>query len=97
MENMKVNQLAEYFGYNAKHLSFLFSEIAGISFKQFMLQEKMDAAKSLLTDTNQSIKEISQQLGYSEGHQFTHSFKKNTGLISTDYRNAYANRLIYYK
>ncbi|MBW5445197.1 helix-turn-helix domain-containing protein [Cohnella sp. CFH 77786] len=97
MENMKVNQLAEHFGYNAKYLSFLFSEIAGISLKQFMLQEKTDAAKSLLTDTNQSIKEISQQLGYSESHQFTHSFKKMTGLAPTDYRNAYSSRLLFYK
>lgn len=97
MTNMKVNRLAEHFGYNAKYLSCLFSEIAGISLKQFMLQEKTDAAKSLLTDTNQSIKEISQQLGYSESHQFTHSFKKIAGLTPTDYRNAYANRLLFYK
>ncbi|SFF07890.1 AraC-type DNA-binding protein [Paenibacillus catalpae] len=96
-ENLKVSQLAEHFGYNAKHLSFLFSEIAGISLKQFMLQEKMDAAKSLLADTNQSIKEISQQLGYPDSHQFMHSFKKITGLTPTDYRNAYANRLLFYR
>ena len=94
-ENMKVNQLAEHFGYNSKYLSFLFSEISGISLKQFMLQEKMDAAKLLLADSNQSIKEISQQLGYSESQQFTHSFKKITGLTPTDYRNAYANRLLF--
>ncbi|TCM99707.1 AraC-like DNA-binding protein [Paenibacillus sp. BK033] len=96
-ENMKVSQLAEHFGYNAKHLSFLFSEIAGIPLKQFMLQEKMDAAKSLLTDTNQSIKEIAEQLGYSDSHQFMHSFKRMTGLTPTDYRNAYANRLLFYR
>ncbi|MGO4110858.1 AraC family transcriptional regulator [Paenibacillus sp. YAF4_2] len=96
-ENMKVSQLAEHFGYNAKHLSFLFSEIAGITLKQFMLQEKMDAAKSLLTDSNQSIKEIAEQLGYSDSHQFMHSFKKMTGLTPTDYRNAYANRLLFYR
>jgi AraC-like DNA-binding protein len=96
-ENMKVSQLAEHFGYNAKHLSFLFSEIAGIPLKQFMLQEKMDAAKSLLTDTNQSIKEIAEQLGYSDSHQFMHSFKRMTGLTPTDYRNAYATRLLFYR
>jgi AraC-type DNA-binding domain-containing proteins len=96
-ENMKVSRLAEHFGYNAKHLSFLFSEIAGVTLKQFMLQEKMDAAKSMLTDTNQSIKEISEQLGYSDSHQFMHSFKKMTGLTPTDYRNAYANRLLFYR
>lgn len=96
-ENLKVNELAEHFGYNAKYLSSIFSKIAGISIKQYMLQEKMNAAKSLLTDTNKSIKEISQQLGYSDSHQFMHSFKKITGLTPTDYRNAYANRLLFYR
>ncbi|MCK9861477.1 AraC family transcriptional regulator [Paenibacillus sp. ATY16] len=96
-ESLKVSQLAEHFGYNAKYLSSLFSEIAGVPLKQFMLQEKMDAAKSLLADTNQSIKEISQQLGYLDSHQFMHSFKRMTGLTPTDYRNAYANRLLFYR
>jgi len=95
--SLKVNELAEHFGYNAKYLSSVFSKIGGLSIKQYMLQEKMNAAKSLLTDTNKSIKEISQQLGYSDSHQFMHSFKKITGLTPTVYRNAYANRLLYYR
>jgi len=96
-ENLKVARLAEDFGYNAKYLSTLFSRIAGVSLKQFMLQEKMEAAKSLLTDTNQNVSEIANQLGYPDSQQFMKSFKKITGLTPTDYRNAYANRLLYYE
>ncbi|GAA0376315.1 AraC family transcriptional regulator [Paenibacillus motobuensis] len=96
-ENLRVARLAEDFGYNAKYLSSLFTKIAGISLKQYILQEKMEAAKSLLTDTNQSVNEIAMQLGYPDSHQFMKSFKKITGLTPTDYRNAYANRLLYYK
>lgn len=92
--NLKVSQIADYFGYNAKHLSHLFSAAAGISIKQYMLQEKMEAAKSLLTDTNQNINEISLQLGYIDSHPFMKCFKRLTGLTPTEYRNAYANRLI---
>jgi AraC family transcriptional regulator of arabinose operon len=96
-ENLKVSQLAEHFGYNAKHLSFLFSEFGGVTLKQFILQEKIDAAKSLLADTNKSIKEIAEQLGYSDSHQLMHSFKKITGLTPTNYRNAHSNRLLFYR
>ncbi|MFC5529419.1 AraC family transcriptional regulator [Cohnella yongneupensis] len=96
-ENMKVTQIAEHFGYNAKHLSVLFSKVAGISLKQYLIQEKIDASKSLLVDTNASIKEISEQLGYADSNQFMHSFKKSTGLTASEYRNAYANRLLFYK
>lgn len=95
--NLKVARLAEDFGYNAKYLSTLFSGIAGISLKQYMLQEKMEAAKSLLTDTNKNISEIAAQLGYPDSQQFMKSFKKITGLTPTDYRNAYANRLLFYE
>jgi AraC family transcriptional regulator, arabinose operon regulatory protein len=91
-ENIIVTYLAQHFGYNAKHLSSLFSAMSGITLKQFMMQEKREAAKFLLTDTNQKINEISMQLGFPDCHSFTKSFKKITGLTPTDYRNAYANR-----
>ncbi|WP_232510130.1 AraC family transcriptional regulator [Paenibacillus crassostreae] len=93
-ENLKVYQLAKYFGYNAKHLSSLFSSMAGISLKQFMIQEKMEVAKYLLTDTNQKIIEISLQLAFPDSQSFTKAFKKSMGITPTDYRSAYANRLL---
>lgn len=96
-ENIRVTHLAKHFGYNAKHLSSLFSSMAGVSLKQFIMQEKMEAAKFLLTDTNQKINEISMQLGFPDSHSFTKSFKKITSLTPTDYRNAFVNRLLYYK
>jgi len=96
-ENLRVAELAKHFGYNAKHLSSLFSSIAGISLKQYIMQEKIEAAKFLLTDTNRKINEISLQLGFPDSHPFMKSFKKMTGLTPSEYRNAYANRLLYYK
>ena len=96
-ENLRVAELAKHFGYNAKHLSSLFSSIGGISLKQYILQEKMEAAKFLLTDTNRKINEISQQLGFPDSHPFMKTFKKMTGLTPSEYRNVYANRLLFYK
>jgi AraC family transcriptional regulator, arabinose operon regulatory protein len=96
-ENLKVVQLARHFGYNAKHLSSLFSSVSGLPLKQYILQEKMEAAKFLLTDTNQKIQEIALQLGFPDSHPFMKSFKKMTGMTPTEYRNAYANRLLYYR
>lgn len=93
-ENLRVIQLAKHFGYNAKHLSSLFSSIGGMSLKQFIMQEKMEVAKYLLTDTNQKIIEISIQLAFPDSQSFTKAFKKIIGLTPTEYRNAYANRLL---
>lgn len=96
-ENLKVAELAEHFGYNAKYLSGLFASIAGISLKQYIMQEKMEAAKFLLSDTNQKVNEIALQLGFSDSHPFMKAFKKKNGLTPSEYRNAYASRLLYYK
>ena len=64
--NLKVADVAEHFGYNEKYLSHLFSKIAGIPLKQFILNVKMDAANFMLTDTNASISEIAASLGFTQ-------------------------------
>lgn len=96
-EHIKVSQIADHFGYNEKYLSHLFSKISGISLKQYMLQQKMELAKFLLTDTNQNINEVSLQLGYKDCHNFMKSFKKIVGLTPSEFRNAYAKRLLFYE
>ncbi|WP_310832172.1 AraC family transcriptional regulator [Paenibacillus pedocola] len=96
-EHIKVSQIAAYFGYNEKYLSHLFTTISGISLKQYILQQKMELAKFLLSDTNQNISEVSLQLGYKDCHNFMKSFKKIVGLTPTDFRNAYAKRLLFYE
>ncbi len=40
-ENLKVSQVANYFGYNEKYLTTFFKQRAGISLKQYILQVKM--------------------------------------------------------
>ncbi|MDO3409091.1 AraC family transcriptional regulator [Saccharibacillus sp. CPCC 101409] len=96
-EPVKVSQIAEVFGYNEKYLSHLFSSISGVSLKQYILQQKMELAKYLLIDTNQNVSEVSVQLGYTDSHNFMKAFKKIVGLTPTDFRNAYAKRLLFYE
>ncbi|GGN97060.1 AraC family transcriptional regulator [Saccharibacillus kuerlensis] len=96
-EPVKVSQIAEVFGYNEKYLSHLFASISGVSLKQYILQQKMELAKYLLTDTNQNISEVSLKLGYTDSHNFMKAFKKIVGLTPSDFRNAYAKRLLFYE
>ncbi|MDQ0195914.1 helix-turn-helix domain-containing protein [Paenibacillus wynnii] len=96
-EQVKVSELADYFGYNEKYLSHLFTTISGVSLKQYILQQKMEMAKFILTDTNQNINEIASQLGYKDCHNFMKSFKKIVGLTATEFRNAYSKLLLIYK
>jgi AraC family transcriptional regulator of arabinose operon len=95
--DIKVSEIAEHFGYNKRYISYLFSTIAGVSLKQYIMQEKIEMAKYLLCDTNDNINEIAYQLGFNDNHNFMKVFKKFVGLTPTQYRNAYATRLLFYK
>jgi AraC family transcriptional regulator of arabinose operon len=95
-KNLKVADVAAHFCYNEKYLSHLFSNIAGIPLKQFILNVKMDAANFMLTDTNASISEIAASLGFTDSHNFAKAYKKIAGLTPTEYRNAFFKRLLYH-
>ncbi|MBX4260967.1 AraC family transcriptional regulator [Clostridium estertheticum] len=94
---IKVSEIAEHFGYNKRYISSLFSTIANVSLKQYIMQEKIELAKYLLCDTNDNVSEIAYQLGYNDSHNFMKGFKKLVGLTPTQYRNAYSTRLLFYE
>ncbi|MFS0724327.1 helix-turn-helix transcriptional regulator [Paenibacillus sp. 1P07SE] len=93
-EPLQVNQIADHFGYNAKYLSRMFASMSGVSLKRYIMQQKIDAAAFLLTDTNMTVTEISMQLGYHDNHHFMKSFKLLTGVTPSEYRNASAARVL---
>ncbi|MBQ8822418.1 MAG: helix-turn-helix transcriptional regulator [Lachnospiraceae bacterium] len=90
--NLKVADVADYFGYNEKYLTTYFKKWSKVSIKQFILQTKMESAKAQLSETNHSISQIGYNIGYSDPHNFTNAFKKVTGLTPSDYRDSYTKR-----
>lgn len=94
--NIKISEIAAAFGYNEKYISHRFVEICGIPLKQYILKTKIEQANYLLTDTNKSITEIAKELGYSDSHNFSRTYKKVTGLSPSEYRNTFSKRLLYH-
>lgn len=93
-ENIRVSEVARHFGYNSKYLSELFAGLAGVPLKRYIIQQRMEAAKHLLTDTNASIGEIAARLHYSDAHHFMKAFKKNAGLTPSEFRGAFSRRIL---
>ena len=94
--NLRVIDIANHFGYNEKYLSHVFQSIKGMSLKQYMLQQKVELAKYMLVDTNDTVATIAKQLGYNDSYNFMKLFKKRVGLTPTEYRNTHAKRLLFY-
>lgn len=88
-ENIKVSQIANYFGYNEKYLTTFFKQRAGISLKQYILQVKMDRAKADLSETPEPVSQIAFSLGFTDAHNFSNAFHKITGLSPSEYRDIY--------
>lgn len=96
-KNLKVADIASHFGYNQKYLSHLFASITGTPLKQFVLSTKIDAANFMLTDTNKSISQIADELGFLDNHNFARTYKTVTGLSPSEYRNTFAKRMLFDK
>ena len=63
-----------------------FKEYTGSSPTQYILLIKSQKAKELLSNTNQTISEISETLNYVSPYYFSVSFKRTTGMTPGEFR-----------
>ena len=93
---LKISEIAAHFGYNEKYLSHRFAEVFDIPLKQYILRVKIEQANFLLTDTNKSVSEIARELGFSDNHNFSRTYKRLTGLTPSEYRDTFSKRLLFH-
>jgi AraC family transcriptional regulator len=67
-------------------LSKLFSEVEGITIEKYVILQKIERVKELLTYDEQSLSEIAFQLGYSSVAHLSAQFKKITGFNPSEFR-----------
>ncbi|MDQ0256426.1 YesN/AraC family two-component response regulator [Evansella vedderi] len=84
-ETHTLTSVAEKFDLNASYLSRLFKQSTGKSFLQYLSSLKIRFAKKLLIETNLSVGEIAEKVGYTE-RTFGRVFKNLTNSTPTNYR-----------
>lgn len=84
---IKIEELAKYCGYSAKHFQKLFKEATGITPHQYLLNIRIDLAKEQLITTSTPIGKISLECGFFDSNYFTEAFKKHTGITPRAFRN----------
>lgn len=90
--DLPVSEIAEYAGLNPEYLTKLFKKNTGCTLKEYIVKEKMESAKMLLTTTTLPVTLISGHVGYANYSNFTRSFKQVVGCTPIEYRKATMNQ-----
>ncbi|MDB5210939.1 MAG: helix-turn-helix transcriptional regulator [Sediminibacterium sp.] len=67
-------------------ISKLFSQTEGITIEQYVILQKIEKAKELITYKQMNLNEISFKLGYSSAAHLSAQFKKVTGLTPSQFK-----------
>ncbi len=80
------NYLSETLGYEYKYLSTLFSDVKGITIEQYLITNRIERVKLLLTTERLSLTEIADKMHYSSIGHLSNQFKKVTGITPSAYK-----------
>ena len=69
-------------------LSFLFSSIEGMTLEQYIIRQKIERAKELISYQEHNISEISDCLGYKSVQHLSSQIKKITGKTPSQFKSA---------
>ncbi len=84
--SVSLEELSSLFHYSGKQLGRIVSKYAGMSFKDLTLKLKMGKSAKMLTETNLSINQISEAVGYSNLSSFCRAFNKYFGTPPQKFR-----------
>lgn len=85
-EEFSLARLAEQVGMSEFHFNRLFKRATGVPPSQYQIRLRMDAARRLLRETERSVIEIGNEVGYSNPSHFARLFRKEAGLTPSAYR-----------
>lgn len=85
-EKITVEAVAGYLQIHPTYLSKLFSKEVGMSFKSFVMNARVNAAKNMLVYSDFSYMEIALSLGFSSQSAFIRTFGQITGMTPGKYR-----------
>lgn len=85
-ENLKMEQLADKFGFSKEYFSRSFKKYMNVNFRQYLTQRRLIEAESLLKTTDWQIEEIALESGFADAKAFYTAFKKEFQMTPSAYR-----------
>lgn len=85
--DISVNKVCGHLHISAGYFSNIFKKERKMTFVNYLLHIRMEAAKELLRTTDLKAFEIAEKVGYAEPNYFSFSFRKYVGMSPKEYRN----------
>ena len=85
-ENITVDQVANELFLNKDYISHVFKEETGFSVISYVISLRINQAKLLLSETDQSVTDIAASCGYTDFTYFSKQFKKLVGMSPSQFR-----------
>ena len=86
-KNMSTSFASERMGLSEKYFAALFKEQTGKSFGSYLEARRMSQAEKMLKETDLSVAQIADEVGYNTLDAFYKSFKKNYGIAPGKWRS----------
>jgi two-component system response regulator YesN len=84
-KDIGLNEVADYIGFSPFYLSKWFKKLEGMSFKDYLIQIRIEKAKHLIRETRKTIQEVAYEVGYTDPSYFSKAFKKVVGISPKEF------------
>ncbi|MDF5714830.1 MAG: AraC family transcriptional regulator [Rhizonema sp. NSF051] len=85
-QNLSLMEIAEVINISPTYFASLFKRATGSSPHQYVIQQRVERAKMLLSKTDLTISDIALQVGFSSQSHLTQQFKRFTGMTPKQVR-----------
>lgn len=84
--DLSLNTLRDEFAISVSYFSAIFKTGTGCTFVEYLTMVRIEKARELLTLTDKRAGEIAEEVGFSDPHYFSVTFKRVTGVTPREYR-----------
>lgn len=91
--NIHITDISDYIGISRYYLNKIFNKELNQSPQKYLLNYRMEKAKTYLLTTSEPIKDIALKVGYGDSLAFSKMFYNSVGVSPKTYRNEHLNHL----
>lgn len=89
LQNISLADVSHEFSYSREYLARYFKKHMGMTMQQYIYNLKLSKAKELLCESDKTVREIAETLGFQDEKYFMKLFKRMEDTTPRQYRNAY--------